>query len=171
MEHWVVVQYLREQKSEREDEGMRCGRRKGSKVKSSFCHPSKFLFTQPPSPSYYYCLGQSLAWKRFHLFVFCADGMLSHDREGQLKYLPSYFRGANVTPCLSWACYNALFTCMSHTHLVTERGARLYKILNPLYIWIVRWIAAVPVNTEVSRVPSGESNKSTLAPGVRLGVC
>lgn len=96
------------------------------------------------------CFCQSCAWERSRPFVFCADGILSHRRRRQLKCLPGYFRGANVTPCLSWACCN---TCTSETHLATESGARLHKSRAPRHIWIVMQVAAAPVSTEVSRVP------------------
>lgn len=92
----------------------------------------------------------------FTLLFFWADGILSHRRGKQLKCLPGYFRGANVTPCLSWAGCNTLFTCTSDTHLATKGRVRLYKIHNPLLIWVVMQVVAVPVDTEVSSVPPVE---------------
>ncbi len=51
---------------------------------------------------------------------FYTNNVLSHCRVKQLKCLPSYFRGANVAACLSWSCWDTLFTCMSHTHTNTH---------------------------------------------------
>lgn len=88
--------------------------------KSYFNHVTFSLLGEPPRrqriKQSLWCFCQSCAWERFHPFVLCADGILSHRRGKQLKCLPGYFRGANVTPCLSWACCNTLFTCASDTH-------------------------------------------------------
>ena len=64
-----------------------------------------------------------ICWIPRHPFVFCAINILSHCRGKQLKCLPSYFRGASVTACLSWSCwdlYMHITHADTHTHTHTH---------------------------------------------------
>lgn len=89
---------------------------------------------------------------------FYSTNVLSHCRVEQLKYLQSYFRGANVTACLSWSGCSCLTPAGRHDSITCRvpslktRKPYQHKTL-PKYLCFVIIMKSKCTDSEFNHIP------------------